>query len=549
MAPMAKERAGANPAIAGAALRGEAFTAGLLRLYLFYRFFLAGALLGGFYAHFPSDVFGRHLPGLFAAAAAVYLAAAALALGFYQLQGRHLGAAQIFACLLVDVAALSALMFASGGLSSGIGYLLLVTVAVGATLFTGQTAVLLPALASLAIILEAVVGHLLLGRDLATVFPAGVLGVLLFVTALIFAGLSRALDLAERTAERQARTSAGLVELNQAILERMRTGILVVDEAGTIEQINSAARELLGRTGAARLAIGASLAEEPELAGRLAAWRRQPLARPAPFTPRLGGTELLPAFAALEGPHGRRALIFLEDLRAARQQAEQLKLASLGQLAGSIAHEVRNPLSAIGHAAELLAERCAEDAAVRRLTEIIRGQVRRLDQIVESVLALSKREPVRPQRLDLAAWLPRFVAQYRQGAPGAEIALELAEGLRPILFDPVHLERVLANLLDNGLRHSRAHAGLAWAAVRGCADAETGALFLEVADRGPGVPPEARPRLFEPFFSTEPQGAGLGLYIAAELCAANHASLTLRSEAGPGAVFRITFAHPDKIFH
>ncbi|MFA5630521.1 MAG: ATP-binding protein [Porticoccaceae bacterium] len=530
----------------------ERFSARLLRLYLFYRFFLSLLLLGVSASTFAISLVGSFAPRLYLSTAIVYVVLCAITLGFYQLQNHRLKSSQLLLTLITDIAIQTLLMYCSGGLSSGIGYLMIVTVAAGAIFFSGQMAILIPAIGSICIILEGVVAIYVQGRDDASIVPAGVLGILLFLTALLFLRLSRALTAAQREAQQESELSAELQALNQLVVNRMHTGILVVDGEQRILQINQAARRLLGHAPERRaLEIGDFILGEPRLVTRLQNWKQRPSVKARPFISRFGNTELQASFAHLEQSGRESTIIFLEDFRAAAQQAQQLKFASLGRLTASIAHEIRNPLGAISHASELLEEIRDDDTVTTRLTQIIATQVKRVNRIVESVLQLSRQGKYHPQRLAIAPWLQEFIAQYRQGRNSpADIQLDILAAAPEVTFDPVHLQQVLTNLLDNALRHSLAATGQASACIQVDRLAMENLVNLDIIDRGPGVPVADRNKLFEPFFSTSSGGSGLGLFIARELCTINYATIKYQPpENGGSSFFRITFIHPEKVLN
>ncbi|MCK9563200.1 MAG: ATP-binding protein, partial [Bacteroidales bacterium] len=462
----------------------------------------------------------------------------------YQLHPAHL----LF-ILLVDICAHTVLMNASGGLASGIGYLMLVTVAAGSIFFTGQLAVLVAAIASIGIIIESA-SQLFLGTGRDSLFPAGLLGILLFITALLFQGLNRALRRAEKAANQEAEQAAQLQELNERIISRMLTGVVVVDGSGTIELINQAAAQLLGgNSDTPAFRQRDKLAREHTLNSQLKLWRDTPWRRLPPFTPRLGNTEVQASFKPLDQAGSGRTLIFLEDFRAAAQQAQQLKLAALGRLAGSIAHEIRNPLGAISHASQLLEERFQDDEATARLTGIIGKQVRRMNQIIENVLELSRPHPHDFTRIELGSWLRHYVREYQETI-GQPVTIELEIECDDIIvsFDNSHLQQVLGNLLDNAVRHSREHSGEPWAKLHAFRSGIDTLPLLDILDKGPGVAEEDREKLFEPFYTTSSEGSGLGLYIAGQLCAINYATLKYQArEHSQAGCFRISFAHPGKI--
>ncbi|MCK9503631.1 MAG: ATP-binding protein [Porticoccaceae bacterium] len=535
---------------ANAVTNKERFSAGLLRLYLYYRFLLALLLVAAIAANAVPDVFGASVPSLFQSTAISYVVIAVITLGFYQLQHHSLKKSQLLATLIADIAIQTLLMYSSGGLGSGFGYLMLVTVAAGSIFFSGQLAVLIPAIASICIIAESVLSAILFDRTQANVLPAGVLGLLLFFTSLLFSRLSKALVAAQEIAASESELSAELQELNQLIINRMRTGIVVIDDSGLIHQINNAAQELLGNSHSFR--IGDSISGESGLLKRLIHWKQNPAQKTLPFISQRGNTELQANFARLEQSDNPRTIIFLEDFRAAAQEAQQLKLASLGRLTASIAHEVRNPLGAISHASELLAEIRETDKVTTRLTEIIETQVKRVNHIVESILQLSRQHSHQPQRIKIRPWLEHYLDNYLQGNRAEpKIAVRVSESaIDEVTFDPVHLQQVLNNLLDNAVRYSTEATGLPWAEIVVSRHSDQNVVYVDICDAGVGVPADDRSKLFEPFFTTSPGGSGLGLYICRELCAMNFATIKYQPPQGKEkGFFRITFIHPDKILN
>jgi two-component system sensor histidine kinase PilS (NtrC family) len=232
----------------------------------------------------------------------------------------------------------------------------------------------------------------------------------------------------------------------------------------------------------------------------------------------------------------RDVLVFLENMSRLREQAQQIKLAALGRLTASIAHEIRNPLSAISHAGELMREERRGELH-ERLLRIVLDNSQRLERIVSDVLELGRRDRVYRELIDLREMLPSFVEQYlvKENVPADVIRLELS-GLATLCFDRSHFHQVLWNLLSNALRHSQVLAGSVRMLVFNAK--VDGQVELHVIDDGEGVGDEWREQIFEPFFTTHHRGTGLGLYIARELCDANGAQLELLSP-GPGADFRV----------
>ncbi|MCF4996536.1 PAS domain-containing sensor histidine kinase [Pseudomonas syringae] len=451
--------------------------------------------------------------------------------------------AQLFCLALVDVLLLCGLFYAAGGVGSAIGHLLIVSVAISNTLLRRSIGLSIAAIGALGIVgLTFLLGlnHALSANDY---LQAGTLGALCFAASLLVQGLTRRLEVSENLAEQRASEVVGLEALNALILQRMRTGILVLDEQRRVQLANHSALALFGR----QTLEGQRIDDHsPELVERLQLWLSNSTLRPQSLKIPGNGIELQPNFIALDQSPNQQTLVFLEDLAQIAQQAQQLKLAALGRLTAGIAHEIRNPLGAISHAAQLLQESEELDSADRRLTQIIQDHSQRMNRIIENVLQLSRRPHSAPQRLDLLPWLERFVEESREHATDRQTIHVRAEpGDFRTLMDPNQLTQILDNLLRNGWRHSALLHDQAEVWLTLFIDAESQLAVLEVLDNGPGVPLDQQSHLFEPFFTTSSQGTGLGLYLSRELCESNQARLDFKSRQG-GGCFRITFAHGRK---
>jgi len=452
---------------------------------------------------------------------------------------------QIFSLALVDVILLSALFYAAGGTPSGIGNLLIVAVAIANILLRGRIGLLIAAVAAIGLIY--LTFYLSFSRPAATgqYVQAGALGALCFAAALFVQGLTRRLQLSESLAEQRAADVANLEALNALILQRMRTGILVLDEQNRVLLANQSTLTLLGRDELAGKLLDPHC---PELVKRLQQWLHNPTLRPQSLQAIAEGPVLQPSFIPLQRGEQRHILVFLEDISQIAQQAQQLKLASLGRLTAGIAHEIRNPLGAISHAAQLLQESDELEGPDRRLAQIIQDQSRRMNLVIENVLQLSRRRQAEPQLLDLKYWLHRFASEFRSSAAADQLLhLETNGSTLQTRMDPHQLIQVLTNLVQNGLRYSalRHKQGQVW--LKLYRDADSDLPSLEVLDDGAGVPPEQLQHIFEPFYTTENKGTGLGLYISRELCESNQARLDYKPREGGGSCFRITFAHPRKL--
>ena len=456
--------------------------------------------------------------------------------------------AQLFSLTLVDVLLLCGLFYAAGGVASAIGNLLIVSVAIGNTLLRRRIGLLIAAVAALGIVGSSFLLSFSHPATPSDYLQAGTLGALCFAAALLVQGLIQRLEVSEHLAEQRASEVVGLEALNALILQRMRTGILVLDDQRRVQLANHSALSLLGQE---RL-VGELIDDySPPLVERLQLWLNNPTLRPQSLKIASSGLELQPSFIALDqSPHHQslhhQTLVFLEDLAQIAQQAQQLKLAALGRLTAGIAHEIRNPLGAISHAAQLLQESEELNGADRRLTQIVQDHSQRMNRVIENVLQLSRRQQTAPQRLDLKPWLTQFVADTLEAATQRQrIHLQIGAGNFTTLMDPNQLNQILDNLLRNAWRHSALRHDTAEVWLQLFVDADSQLPVLEVLDNGPGVAPEQQAHLFEPFFTTSTQGTGLGLYLSRELCESNQARLDFKPRQG-GGCFRITFAHGRK---
>jgi two-component system sensor histidine kinase PilS (NtrC family) len=232
------------------------------------------------------------------------------------------------------------------------------------------------------------------------------------------------------------------------------------------------------------------------------------------------------------------------------ERAQQSKLAALGRLSASIAHEIRNPVGAMSHASQLLRESPSLADDDRHLTDIIEKNGVRVSHIIENVLQLSRRDSTKQERFDINEWLAGFVHEYEttmQLPPGSiSVETDRGGGRIEVFFDPSHLHQVLWNLCDNAFRHGAGSGNAGRVDIRTGRIAATGRPFLEAGDRGKGVDPAQAERIFEPFFTTGTGGTGLGLFISRELCQTNGGMLLYEPRDGGGSIFRIIFADPRR---
>jgi len=442
---------------------------------------------------------------------------------------------QLTAQVAADVVFIVLLLYASSGISSGLGLLLLTTLAGAGLISRGRLTLFYAALASIGVLLEQTYEVLKLDVPETQFVQAGLLSTAYFAIAWLAHALARYAVASEQLAAQREIDLANLEQVNQLVIRDMQDGVLVVDGRGVIRQCNARAERLLGPLpqghGEATLA-----AYVPALAAQFEDWRGRMGVDAGPRTP--FHNHISARFVPIGGSRRQvGAVIFLEDQSRIQAEARQLKLAALGRLTANIAHEVRNPLGAISHAAQLLQEEPGVGGTATRLITIINENSRRLDRMVNDVLRLNRGERAHRERFRLVEFLRGFVDQFSQieKVDAGIFAIELAAEPE-VLFDRSHLNQVMWNLCRNALRHCRR--GPASITIRVSMERAGSTVKLDVIDDGPGVSPEVRTQLFEPFFTTAAGGTGLGLYIAREVCEANGATLD-HVESARGAQFTV----------
>jgi two-component system, NtrC family, sensor histidine kinase PilS len=516
-----------------------------------YRLLAAMVLLAVHLLTMPTPAFGAVLPRLFVQICVSYFALGAL----LSVAGRRYWPNRrtlVIVHTLVDSAAIAALLYASGGVASNLAVLLVLPVGGMVLLADGRYPLFIAAMATLGVLGQQIVAQLAGIAPISDYPLAGMTGAVIFFIALSVWPVANRLRDSEALVKRQELDLANLAQLSQYIVQHLRESILVVDPTDRIRLINESAAQVLGDIDAIP---GALLGEvSAPLLFRLSSWRRnrgslEGVGAAGPMTSADGSALIEPHFAALGTDEPAPVLIFLEDTGALAAKVQQSKLAALGRLSASIAHEIRNPVGAMSHAAQLLDESLSLDAGERRLTEIMRNNARRVSSIVENVLGLSQRATPNPENLQLAPWCVRFRNEFcstMQCAPDS-IAIQPAAPDVTVRMDTGQLHQIVWNLCQNALLHGGgANAGSGAVEIRFGRMPTNARPFLEVSDRGPGIAPEDVERVFEPFFTRGARGTGLGLFLARELAEINDATLLYAPREGGGSVFRIVFADPSR---
>jgi two-component system, NtrC family, sensor histidine kinase PilS len=520
----------------------------IFTIYNVYRLVLSLILLISFYLRVATSPLGAIDQQLFVNVSYFYAGMNLLSLFLPLLKAsKQAEAMQRGGVLIADILALALISYTCGGVSSGMAHLLIVPIATGSILFGMRMSTFFAAVATIAAIYSEVYIYLSTFSTDSYYVQAGLLGFTLFATSLslqYLGGRIRQKDIINRA---QAANIRSLQEINQQIIERMQTGILVVDRDARPLNFNDSARKLLLDPAQFQTLAGQEPALPPVLLEQLRAWQQDPSVRAQPFRVVENGREVQANFTYLETAPQSSILIFLEDHTQLSSRAQHLKLMALGRLTASIAHEVRNPLGAISHASQLLEESPGISGADQRLLSIINTHSKRVNAIIQNILELSRHRQEVPERVNARPWLEEFSSRLSNSYQDS-IALDIRCGEESVYirFNTSQLEQLLTNLCDNGLRYSRQHTGRARLDLHMGKHPFTGLPMLDVIDYGPGVPAAQQEQIFEPFFTTEKSGTGLGLFICREICEANQAQIFFRRTEDDRSCFRIIFAHPDR---
>jgi two-component system sensor histidine kinase PilS (NtrC family) len=512
-----------------------------LTVFFLYRLTVGSILVFLFFLGVLPSSLGKFSPSLYATAAPAYLILVFVAAPAMFLR-RPSFTWQAQFQLLVDMSLIPVVMHASGGVASGVGVLLGLSVAAGGLLIGGRCAPIFAGLASLGVLTEELYADYFNLFDQTHYAYAAMLGACYFGIAFVALALAQRAEQSEAIAEQRSADIANLQQINEFVIQHLQSGILVVDKHGRIRMSNESATRMI-----------------PELSGRHSLesvsaylWRsfHDWLADPLKETAVLkndGTTPIHVRFSRLGQSKPPIHMIFLEDSAVYRERVQHSKLASLARLTAGIAHEIRNPLGAISHACQLMAEGAnpeGEDRRKdRRLVSIILEHSARLNTIIQNILEISRRGEAKRERVELESVLTKFLQdfQLRQGIESGGFRLDLKIENPRVLVDLNHFRQILENLCSNSWKYGNRQLGPIILRVRN----RHGAICIEFLDHATPIDPAVVQNLFEPFFTTSTSGTGLGLYISRELAELNHGKLEY-SDLGEGSCFRLYLSDADK---
>ncbi|MBX2886319.1 MAG: hypothetical protein KTR32_40560 [Granulosicoccus sp.] len=511
-----------------------------LRLLNQYRLLILMALTAAYYLANDSQSLGSVDPRLFSLAHAGYLLCTITFAYLIKIQ-RPSVEPQFYLQNYLDILFISALMFASGGVTSGIGSLLVVNIALLSQLTSTRTALMFAAIASMVVIVEELLLKSLVSVQLANLEATALLGSLLFLIAWLMTVPLRHLmkrQLVNSSRSRVTLDVTQLAQLNEEIIRELDSGVIVTDQDDNVQLINDTARSLLA----------AELVQLPVRLKKLSAEltdNKIDSQRSLTFEARSieitsTGQSVLPHYINLSNGG---MLIRLDDHAHIRQQFQQLKLASLGRLSASIAHEIRNPLGAIHHAVQLIEESDSLNSNDAELVGIAKRHTYRINRIIDDILQLSNRQLIRPTTIFVNEIIERFAIRFKSENELGSNQLQTRTQNCIAIFDPEHLDQVLWNLCNNALLHNQEKA---LCIDISCTSTSPEITVIDVVDNGKGISRRDQDRLFEPFFSTHHEGTGLGLFIIRELCTLNKAQIEF-VPSDSGTHFRITLSNASNL--
>lgn len=444
-----------------------------------------------------------------------------------------------------DLILLTTTMLFGYGLESGIGTLIFLMIFGSSLLVHLRTALFFVALACFALFLEETLLNIL-KIDSANYTHAALLGMALFMTTVVGQKLAKRADKQQALARERAEDVAYVSMLNRFVMEQLPAGMLVVDKQHNIRMCNRAAYNMLSiqslpsKTHLSTISLA--------LHRSLLTWLQSEDLVYSTFLDQKDHGQIRALFLKLDSAHSpeqESVVIIFERMERVKQQAQQLKMRSLGILAAGIAHEIRNPLGAMTHAVQLLSEMGTRSRSEDDLIQLVLQNSKRINRMIENVQSLSRNQPFVPREIVLEQWVEAFVQEFRTAyqLDDTHIVFEPAASHQTKIYvDPLQLHQVVWNIADNATRHGGTPLVIRFAIGKTSkAGLDLTESYLEITDNGKGMDVATADKMFQPFFSNQPQGSGLGLYLAHELCQANGAELLLVDNSANGCAFRIVF--------
>jgi len=507
-----------------------------LKVFLLYRVVLSSLLIILYESQFSQILIATNYLQLYNYSSKIYLILSIIAgfLAFWRLISYSL---QTQSIIFVDIVAITLIMHSCGGISSGFGILLAGSLAASGLLIGGRCSMVFAALATVSIFTEQVYAIRLNEVSISSYPTVGMLGATFFITAFLSYVLAKRSEQSELLANKQQQTIVTLEALNQYIIQHLQSGLIIINKNQQILTINETA---LGLFFQCKTPLRLSDVSIP-----LTSFFQDWLINNQDFfvLQRSRQTNLHLRFSLLNAENEKFYMIMIEDITLHNQRLQQGVLASLGRLTANIAHEIRNPLSAITHAAQLLSENPDFSSQDSRLTEIILNHSGRVNKIINDILQSSKRTPSNRKKVNLNHYLTRYLDDFKleQAINEDYLTLDLCKNNLFALIDKDHLKQIMDNLSQNALKYGQPEKENI---IIKLSELETNPC-IDIIDKGELLNADVISHLFEPFFTTSKTGTGLGLYLSRELAELNQASLNYLVTSQKKNSFRLQLSNAD----
>lgn len=493
----------------------------LLKVFFIYRFIISSLFVILFYGSTDISTLKTQTANLFFYVSHGYLSLSILT-GLCAFKRIPSYTTQAQLVIFTDIIFITLLMHLGGGIHNGIGILLAISIAAGGLLIGGRCSLLFAALASISILTEQIYSFRSGSLNSTSFAYAGLLGALFFTIAYLSHILAKRSEQSAILASQQQQKISNLEELNQYIIQHLQSGIVISNSNQQIKMCNEAALAIC-HPFENRIQPKTLIDISPQLSEKFQYWLGD-IHQNFASIQLTSQTEIHIRFSLLKTQQETFHMIILEDMSLYNQRLQQSKLASLGRLTASIAHEIRNPLGAISHAGQLLSEAPNLSKQDQRLTEIIQSHCNRVNTIIEDVLQLSRRRPSNKQKINLSVWIKTYLKNFIQSSAcnPNKFKINIKDKDCWTQMDEGHLRQILDNLCSNALKYGHSTNNKIVIEL----SLSKNSPCICIIDNAPNISLEIRERLFEPFFTTSSTGTGLGLYISKELAELNQAKLS-----------------------
>lgn len=505
----------------------------ILKYFSFYSVFITIALISMYFANIDLGFLGVNDPKVYPMALSMHACITIVFLGLAFSAGQaHYD--HLLAFFLLDISLLGALIYSSGS-GTSLSYLMIVGIAVGNALLSGKKGLLISAWAAISLIF--VENRFAVASYDYNYVNAGTLGIIFFITAFVIQSLVKRLHISVDINRVQADSLLSMEQLTKLVLKRLDTGVLVIGNTGEVIFQNAAAQRLLGFPGPVRI-----LPEK--LRSTYVEYQKFPNYKAKTFKAGPTTAKVQPMFSPLMPGTDRGTVIFIEDTNVVYQQAQRLKQVSLGKLAASIVREIKEPMQGIYRIAKTI----SQSQAAQGQQDKIKSHAQHIERIIKNVQNLSNSKATNFEKLNLTVWSTELIQELEKTLlKGVQVDLKVSRNAMDVFLDTSQIRQSLVNLLENAAFFSKQKsAEFSRVTIMVARNKISKQAIIEIQDNGYGVGLDDLDHIYEPFYSSENNKSGLGLYLAKQFCEMNMARLDYVASQ-QGARFRITFPSVEQV--